>query len=115
MRPQLAPPWKKGQSGNPSGRPKVPRPVVDKARELSVEAIETLAAVMRDTGATPAARVTAAQSILDRAWGKPTQPIDANVNVLDRLSEQDAALALTVLESLANGEDGTGEGVEATH
>lgn len=109
------PNWVKGASGNPKGRPKIPREVLESARALSMEALETLADVMRDTKATASARVTAAQTILDRAWGKPTQPIDANVNVLDRLSEHDAVLALGVLETLASGEGDAAAGTETAH
>lgn len=108
-------PWKKGQSGNPSGRAKVPREVVEAARALTQDALDTLAEVMRDKDAGPSARVSAAQTILDRAWGKPTQPIDANINVLDRLSEQDAMVAIGVLEALADSEDGAASGTETAH
>lgn len=47
------------------------------ARQHTTEAVETLAEVMRDKGAPPSARVTAANALLDRGWGKP----DANLNV----------------------------------
>lgn len=71
-------PFKKGQSGNPGGRPKEMPEVRMKAREMTVEALGTLATIMRDDTAPPPARVTAAVAILDRGWGKPTQPIDGD-------------------------------------
>jgi hypothetical protein len=71
-------PFQKGQSGNPGGRPKEIPEVRAKAREMTVEALETLAAIMRSPKAPPPARVTAAVAILDRGWGKPTQPIDGD-------------------------------------
>src|SRR5436309_1691880 len=72
-------PFKKGQSGNPGGRPKVVGDVQELAREHSTEAIATLATIMRDETAPPAARAMASNSILDRAYGKPRQTLNANV------------------------------------
>lgn len=43
------------------------------AQTYEAEAIETLASIMRDTDAPSAARATCANSILDRARGKPVQ------------------------------------------
>jgi hypothetical protein len=66
----------KGQSGNPTGRPAA---VVDGvninelARERGPEAIATLAKIMANDEAPPAARVKAAESLLDRGFGKPLQ------------------------------------------
>ena len=39
------------------------------------EAIDTLLKIMRDVKAPKAARVKAAEAILDRGWGKPAQAI----------------------------------------
>ena len=72
-------PFKKGQSGNPGGRPKIVGDVQELAREHSTDAIATLAAIMRDNTAPPAARAMASNSILDRAYGKPPQTLNANV------------------------------------
>lgn len=52
------------------------------ARVYTVEAIETLAGIMR-TGESEQARVSAADKILDRAWGKAPQSLgDAEGNAL---------------------------------
>ena len=53
--------------------------VQDLARQHTVEAIETLAAIMRDKNAPPAARALASNSILDRGYGRPPQTVNANV------------------------------------
>lgn len=45
------------------------------ARSHTRTAIRMLANVMRDPKASAAAKVAAANSILDRGWGKATQPI----------------------------------------
>ena len=67
--------FQKGQSGNPGGRPAVIAEVRDLAREHTAAAIDTLAIIMNNTDAPPAARVAAANSILDRGYGKPVQDI----------------------------------------
>jgi hypothetical protein len=64
-------PFRKGQSGNPRGRPKARQSIIELARAHSVAAIETLVSVMKE--GTPAAKVAAACAILDRGYGKPTQ------------------------------------------
>src|SRR5262252_312060 len=43
------------------------------ARKFTVEALETLAHVMRQPKAPPAARVMAANALLDRGWDKAAQ------------------------------------------
>jgi hypothetical protein len=49
------------------------------ARQYTAEAIACLAGVMDDEKAPQAARVTAAQALLDRGWGKAPIQIDLNV------------------------------------
>jgi len=66
-------PFAKGQSGNPSGRPKVIGEVRDLAREHTLEAIATLADALKDIDGR--VRVAAANALLDRAYGKPAQAI----------------------------------------
>ena len=67
--------WRPGTSGNPGGRPKAIRDVVELARQLTPEAIRTLSTVMK-TSRSDSARVAAAQVILDRGWGKPVQAVN---------------------------------------
>jgi hypothetical protein len=47
------------------------------ARSHSRTAVNVLVGVMRCKDATPAARVSAANAILDRGWGKATQPLES--------------------------------------
>jgi hypothetical protein len=50
------------------------------ARSHTRTALNVLVAVMRNTKATPPARVAAANAILDRGWGKPTQSLGNDDN-----------------------------------
>ena len=72
--------WKPGQSGNPSGRPKIVGEIQDLARKATTLAIETLTRIASDRKAPPAAQVAAAVALLDRGYGRPGQAVDLNVN-----------------------------------
>ena len=78
--------WKRGQSGNRSGRPtrpatveahKIIADVKAAARELTPQALGTLQEIMEDKKAPPAARVTASTESLGRGWGRPAQRLEA--------------------------------------
>src|SRR5437763_6447503 len=66
--------FRPGASGNPGGRPKVVEDIRALAREHSPAALQTLRHIA-DKGKQESARVAAAVALLDRAYGKPTQPI----------------------------------------
>lgn len=66
-------PWKKGQSGNPSGRPKG---IEQMAREYTPQAIAALVRCLDD----PDRCIPAAVAILDRGWGRPAQKISGDAN-----------------------------------
>lgn len=68
-------PFEPGKSGNPSGRPRENGHVKELARAHTEAAINALAEILADAEAPHAARATAANSLLDRAWGKPAQAI----------------------------------------
>jgi Family of unknown function (DUF5681) len=72
-------PFKKGQSGNPGGRPKVVAEIKELARAHTGKAIETLVSIMDNPKAAPAARVSAANALLDRGYGKPPQHVTGEV------------------------------------
>ena len=48
------------------------------ARSHTRTAVCVLVGIMRCKDATPAARVSAANAILDRGWGKATQPLESS-------------------------------------
>lgn len=54
---------------------KAPADIRSLARSHTKRAIQVLQGIMDQPEAPPAARVQAANSLLDRGWGKPTQTI----------------------------------------
>ncbi|HEY2229971.1 MAG TPA: hypothetical protein VGI22_19965 [Xanthobacteraceae bacterium] len=84
--------WKKGQSGNPAGPPKIIFEIARVAKQYTWEALETLAGVMRDKDASPPARVAAAVALLDRAWGRPMQAVEVTVGANDVRNLSDVQL-----------------------
>ena len=54
---------------------KAPTQIRSLARSHTEKAIRTLVGIMNQRKAPPAARVAAANALLDRGWGKPGQPI----------------------------------------
>jgi hypothetical protein len=66
--------WAPCQSGNPGGRPGGVAEVRELARTHTAEAIERLVKELND-GDTSHACIAAANTLLDRGYGKPMQPI----------------------------------------
>lgn len=73
-------PWRKGQSGNPGGRPKALVDVVELARSRTQTNIANLAywADQREEGAIA---VKASLALHEIAWGKPAQCPDLNGSI----------------------------------
>jgi len=67
--------WKKGQSGNPGGRPKEVAEVRELARQYTEQSIQTLVTLMQSAGS-ERTRLAAASELLDRGYGRPPQAID---------------------------------------
>jgi hypothetical protein len=84
---QPNPGFKKGQSGNPTGKPKDLYGIAEAARGHGPNAIETLVRVMNDLRAPHNAQVAAANALLDRGYGKPPQTNDLRVRAAGRLDE----------------------------
>lgn len=76
-------PFAPGVSGNPGGRPKSVKEVQEYASQFTTEAIDRLVAIMRGPEPIPGVVVDwdvkesrqAAIAILDRACGRPAQPL----------------------------------------
>jgi hypothetical protein len=103
--------FKPGVSGNPDGRPRRPETIAARqifvtvrtaARALTQEAVDTLAAVMRDGRAPPTARISAAVALLDRGHGRPSQAVELNVGYdLDRLTDDELDTLEQIIERAA--------------
>jgi hypothetical protein len=67
----------RGVSGNPGGVPKGLAEVKELARVHTNRAIDALATIA-ENGKTAQARIAASVALLDRAWGRPTQPVSGD-------------------------------------
>ena len=75
-------PIQKGQVLNPTGRPKktqAERDLIEACKDHCNEALETILQVMRN-GETEKNRLTAAETVIERAYGRPVQPSDVNLS-----------------------------------
>ena len=54
---------------------RVPKDIKLIAKAHTAAAVKTLVGIMNAPKSPAAARVAAANAVLDRAWGKPTQPV----------------------------------------
>lgn len=89
--------FKPGQSGNPSGRPADLAEIVKLARSNSHLAFDSLL-LIATKGQSESARIAASTAILDRAYGKPSEPKSpSNERSADQLTraELEAAIAET--------------------
>lgn len=80
-------------AGRPKGASnKANADVKSAAQSFTTDAISTLAEIMRSPEHPAAARVSAANALLDRGYGKPRQELDIDATVL--LSQEDALAEL---------------------
>ena len=68
--------FKPGECGNPGGRPKVVREVRELAQTHTEAAVNTLVSIMKDESQPAAARVHAADIILNRGHGRAPQVVE---------------------------------------
>lgn len=69
-------PWKKGQSGNPSGRAKIPEDAKAMLKAATPAAVKLLVDTLNNENERTETRVKCAEAVLDRVYGKANQPID---------------------------------------
>lgn len=110
--------FKPGQSGNPGGRPKLTPEEEDAlalAKSFAPDAVKALHEIATSKTASDKARVTAAEALINRVYGKPKETVESTIKH-DRRSESDilselAALGLVPGGGVAEGtEDGKGGG-----
>ena len=90
------PNWVKGVSGNPGGRPVGIFDLRALAQERTEEALAVLAEIMADKDAPHAARVSAANALLDRGHGKPMQTTEVTGKNGEKLIPDNMELARSV-------------------
>jgi len=79
---------------------KAPIDIRSLARTHTEAALRTLAGIMNQPDAPEAARVAAANSLLDRGWGKPTQPIAAAPDPMDDTTTDELRSLIETIRSI---------------
>ena len=90
--------FQKGRVNNPRGRSPTIKHIQQLAREFTDEAVLTLLTIMRGKNTPASARVAAANSILDRGWGKPMMQMDVRLNINDVRNLSDVELLELIAE-----------------
>ena len=87
---------RKGVSPNPGGRPKEVGHVRELAREHTAMAVRTQVAITKNAKSPPAARVAAANALLDRGYGRPGS-MSVRFKLPDMRSAADTAMAMAAI------------------
>lgn len=99
------PNWVKGRSANPGGKPNLSPEEADAlamAKQFAPDAIRALHEIATSKTASDKARVTAAEAIINRVYGKPKETVESTVKH-ERRSESDILAELIAL-GLVQGE-----------
>lgn len=75
-------PFQKGQSGNPSGRPKqtkAQKDALEEMKKLTPLAVKTVEEILRNKSASDSVRLRAAEIVFDRMYGKAETRVKADV------------------------------------
>jgi hypothetical protein len=98
-------PFKPGASGNPSGRPKIPDDIKKILKLQAPNALQKLLTLMESNDERIA--LTAANCVLDRAWGKPAQSTEISGPDGEAIEVRDVTpldIARRIAFALANAE-----------
>lgn len=90
---------------------KAPAEIKSLARAHTETAIRTLVSIMNQEKSPAAARVAAAQALIDRGWGKATQIVETTIRrIANQMSDDELAdIAAGSGENAADAQEGTSE------
>jgi hypothetical protein len=104
------PPFLAGQSGNPGGRKPIPEELKNRLRNLSEKAVDALEQALDSKD--NRVRIQAATVLLDRAYGKPAQQHEVDVQQMDFAQAHLAALVEAAKKRAAERERQRAEAAE---